>query len=160
MAGFIGTIIDSILWNSSDGVALCPTGDCTSILVSPDSPTSYIVRVHYNGGCLIETTYLLSVRPQAQFEIANIFNPLSANIENQAVTIKSNFSNLQIDHWYIYDRWGNLVHGQENFQAIDAKPWNGRLNGQLLDSGVYVYQIIARDRGAVIEKNGTITLLR
>ena len=160
MSGFIGTIIDSILWSSSDGLALCPSGDCSSILVSPDSPTSYIVRVHYNDGCLIETTYLLSVRPQAQFEIANIFNPLSANLENQSITIKSNFPNLQINHWYIYDRWGNLVHAQENFQVSDAEPWDGRLNGQLLNSGVYVYQILATDRGTAIEKNGTITLLR
>jgi gliding motility-associated-like protein len=57
----------------------------------------------------------------------------------------------------VFDKWGSTV-----FYATSSKTtWNGTLDGQLLPSGSYLYQIKTKDKaGLVFEKRGAVLLLR
>jgi gliding motility-associated-like protein len=57
----------------------------------------------------------------------------------------------------VFDKWGTSV-----FYATSPKTtWNGTLNGQLLPSGSYLYQIKTKDKaGLTFEKRGFVLLVR
>ncbi len=56
----------------------------------------------------------------------------------------------------IYSRWGDLIYETDD---IDA-PWDGRMNGELVQEGVYVYYISVEDgNGRPYEAEGTVLML-
>ena len=56
----------------------------------------------------------------------------------------------------IFDRWGNKV-----FTTSDiSKGWNGKSNGVLLNTNVYVYTIRGRYEGNNVLLKGTVLLIR
>jgi gliding motility-associated-like protein len=57
----------------------------------------------------------------------------------------------------IYSRWGQLM-----FETHDAtKGWNGKLSGELQQSGTYIYLITLIDPdGVLVVKKGTLVLIR
>jgi hypothetical protein len=62
-----------------------------------------------------------------------------------------------IEYFMVYTRWGELVY--RGFQS--GKGWDGRINGQMQSSGVYVWQVKAVDYlGLDFFLTGTATLLR
>lgn len=58
----------------------------------------------------------------------------------------------------VFNRWGQLVFQTRNWQ----EKWDGRVNGQLQTSGVYVWMLtyIKRDTGQSVSQKGTVTLIR
>lgn len=58
----------------------------------------------------------------------------------------------------VYNRWGQLVFKSNNWQ----EKWDGRINGVLQDTGVYVWMLsyIHRDTKQPVFKKGTVTLIR
>ncbi|MFN8776559.1 MAG: choice-of-anchor L domain-containing protein [Flavobacteriales bacterium] len=60
---------------------------------------------------------------------------------------------------WIYDRWGDLVYYSESLDGV----WDGsdRAGDYFSRDGVYIYRVEAQGvRGNIIEKEGTITLIR
>ncbi len=57
----------------------------------------------------------------------------------------------------IFDKWGGVL-----FYSTSAKnAWNGIVDGQVLPSGSYLYQIKTKDKaGLLFEKRGTVLLIR
>jgi gliding motility-associated-like protein len=56
----------------------------------------------------------------------------------------------------IYSRWGDVIYDTTDFLA----PWDGFMNGEPVQQGVYVYFISIEDgKGRPIESRGTVTLL-
>jgi gliding motility-associated-like protein len=58
----------------------------------------------------------------------------------------------------VYDRWGQKIFGTNDF----SKGWNGKVNGQPADSGVYVWivQAIDETNGKKMDTKGTVTVIR
>lgn len=157
-SAFVGHVIDSILWQGDPGGTLCE--GCAEISVSPDLQTSYLVTVFFDDGCSVEETYLLSVRPETQIAWSNVINPQSPFEENRTLTLGSNVS-LDLDYLVIYDRWGELVYSLSE-QVISGKTqfWDGTYRGQPAQQGVYVMSFKVSDGEQIIERTGTITVVR
>lgn len=58
----------------------------------------------------------------------------------------------------VYNRWGQLVFASRNWQ----EKWDGRINGQLQPTGVYVWMLsyVHRDTQQPVFKKGTVALIR
>lgn len=55
----------------------------------------------------------------------------------------------------IFNRWGEVI-----FDGDALEGWNGQVNGEYVNDGVYVYLINARYRSRIVKKTGTLLLLR
>jgi hypothetical protein len=155
---FVNHVIDSIFWESMPGGMLCE--GCTEVSVSPDAQTSYLVTVFFDDGCLVEETYFLSVRPETQLAWSNVINPSSSVEGNRYFRLGAN-TELQLDYFVIYDRWGEQVFSLED-TVIDrtADLWDGTFKGRPAIPGVYVMSFQVNDGNEVITKTGTITVIR
>lgn len=84
--------------------------------------------------------------------IPNAFTPEGINptfkISNPA--IKKGESQLSI-----YSRWGQQLYFGDALEG-----WDGRVSGEVVPDGVYVYKVTALYRQKRIEKSGTLLLLR
>lgn len=80
--------------------------------------------------------------------------------DNNTFLAFSNFD-LTIEDISIFDRWGNLVHNKENFSYDNNyEGWDGTMNGEKVEQGVYVYTITYRDStGQLRNEKGSITVI-
>jgi gliding motility-associated-like protein len=68
----------------------------------------------------------------------------------------------QIKELSIYNRWGENIFLNKDFPPSDLKyGWDGTFRGQMVDAGVYTYQVfIELNDGGLIKNEGAITLIR
>jgi len=118
--------------------------DCLDPFYLGQDTTNYTISVTDINGCdamvevrinVIETTII-------SIYIPNIITP-SIDNQEQEFTLYSGLNHIdQINLMHIYDRWGNLMFVNENFQPnLPNEGWNGRYNNQAVNPGVYVYYI-------------------
>jgi gliding motility-associated-like protein len=56
----------------------------------------------------------------------------------------------------IFSRWGDFIYETEDILA----PWDGTMNGKLVQEGAYVYYVAVKDgEGRLYERRGTVTML-
>jgi len=85
--------------------------------------------------------------------IPNAFVVDGVNTNFQPIISFADFSNYRM---IIYSRWGDVIYDTTDFLA----PWDGFMNGEPVQQGVYVYFISIEDgKGRPIESRGTVTLL-
>ena len=61
----------------------------------------------------------------------------------------------------IIDRWGNMVHSEQNQDPSNIVGWDGSFNGVELTSQVFVYRLVYTTlSNKIINQTGDITLLR
>jgi len=64
---------------------------------------------------------------------------------------------LRIEHFTVYNRWGQMVFST----GINGHGWDGRINGQLQHSGVFVWMVKAVDyNGLSYFQKGTVAIIR
>jgi len=93
--------------------------------------------------------------------IPNVFSPNGDSI-NDLIFINGGPGIERISSFSIFDRWGNEVYLANDFQPNDAAiAWDGKLDGDYLNPGVYAYRaiIIFKDGNSVV-RYGDITLIR
>jgi len=93
--------------------------------------------------------------------IPNVFHPSGGINENSRFGPISPANDIQVERFFIFDRWGNQLFGVEDV-PINSEPsyWNGRANGQLLNPGVYVYNLRVRYANGETEVFvGSVTLV-
>lgn len=142
-AGYPGT---TYLWS---------TGETTQVITPPmaDQNTYYSVIVN-NFGCLGYDTLLAEINCDVIMPSAfspngdgfnDIFRPRGFRITNYTMTI--------------FDRWGGVIF-EINSPSIN-NGWDGKINGEDAEIGVYVYYMNATFINGEQESNsGNVTLLR
>lgn len=66
------------------------------------------------------------------------------------------FANFDQYRMIIYSKWGDVIYDTTDINA----PWDGFMNGEPVQEGVYVYFITIEDgKGRPVEKRGTVLLL-
>ena len=121
----------------------------------------YDISVINEYGCLTESTLNIVYKRPLKIEIPNIFSPSKGDGANDFFTIYGNENVDIVNQMLIYDRWGNLVAENYDFEPnIPSLGWDGQINGKLGQSGVYVYAFkITTIQGFVLEYYGTVTLI-
>jgi len=153
--------IDSILWFPVDSID-CMTPDCQVISVNPSSNTTYIVQVVDENGCKDTDEIEVRVSKRRNIYTANIFSPNQDGFNEQFELVTGSGVTF-VEYFKIFDRWGNMVFGRENFNPENSidNAWDGDYNGSRAQPGVYVY--VARVRfldNETIEFKGDVTLIR
>lgn len=107
-------------------------------------------------GCFTEESYTITIEQSIpELHIPNIFSPNDDGL-NDFWTV--DFSKFPINETIIFDRWGNKVGYWKN---IDHVSWNGRINSQAAEQGVYIFMIRYQDeKDNMISKIGDVTILR
>jgi gliding motility-associated-like protein len=126
------------------------------------SPQTYVAAGDYtasitvtDGVCSDQAFVVIHVLNETpELVVPNVFTPNNDFIND---FFKVRGSNISDFHAAIYDRWG-----LELFNWSDvAQGWDGKVNGNLCNDGVYFYIISCRDfDNKDIKKQGSFTLLR
>lgn len=141
-------------WTPSAGIS-CPT--CSSIEVSPQQNTVYIVKATNLYGCFDYDTILVKVEKICgEVFVPTAFSPNGDNINDRAV-FKNNDCIRNVV-FSIFDRWGEKVFFTEDPKSTG---WDGNYKGTPMDAGVFVYYLdaVLKDNTTVSLK-GNITLVR
>ena len=156
---------DSVRWSPSADMTC---SKCDSSGASPLSSTYYKANVYYslnNKVCSSTDSVLIMVNPDCNKEDITIptgFTP-NGDLLNDEFYPKG-YALKEIKDFKIYNRWGNQVYGNQNFNANDKRfGWNGRVDntGEELQSGAFYYTIIAAcSNGKILNFQGEIILVR
>ncbi len=130
--------------------------------LSCDAALSFDVEIFVVGMCDQEEDCFLSViiEPEPTVYIPNVSSPSLRGQE--VVTVYGNSIIEEVEEFYIYDRWGELVYEARNFEPNDeSMGWNGNFTNAQDDSAVYTYYTVVRTtQNEMLKYVGDITLLR
>lgn len=136
--------------------------ECFAQTVSPLQSTLYKLRITDENGCTAEDDIYIKVNTKPKIFIPNVFTPNGDQL-NDLISLSAGIEVEEISSIRIFDRWGELVHEEENY-ALGSQEfikWDGTLDGKLCLPGVYVYMVKAK---LINGKNhiftGDITLMR
>jgi len=159
--GFVFPSQDQIIsWDPLDYFWGCE--DCPEPEVQPVQTISYMLTVEDSiTGCLKMDTVLIQVDKTRKIYIPNAFTPNGDGI-NDYFMIYSGPGISEILSFKIYDRWGEQLFQELNFQPNDRTyGWDGQFKGQDMNNGVFVYVAeVAFIDGVKILYSGDVTLLR
>jgi hypothetical protein len=137
--------------------------DCLNPTFSGDSSITYQVTVTDINGCTANTEVRLIVNQIIRYYVPNVIHLTNSNSRESRFTIFSLQDDIVIiQDLSIYDRWGNQVFENLNFEANDPSlGWDGYFNNGPVEQGVYVYySLIELANGEVVKLAGDVTVLR
>jgi len=134
---------------------------CSILNWEPLASTLISLTVQDEFGCFASDSIWVRLEEKAvDVFIPNIFSPNNDG-NNDIFFIQSNDDELVIRSCLIFDRWGNPVFKRLNFYANDSSfGWDGRFDGRILSSGVYVFIIEYENGTGQGLLKGDLTLLR
>ncbi len=132
-------------WNTKD----------TTAWIAIFHPGNYQLTLTDKAGC--SNTADIIVGKGCYIDIPNVFTP-NGDGSNDYFFPRVGDNNLTHFQMKIWDRWGNTVF---QTSTINGAGWDGRYNGRIQSSGVYIYRIeLGRDDGRKDIYRGNITLLK
>jgi len=138
-------------WSPENGLSCL---DCKNPTVTPDSTTTYIVTYMDNNGCSTLDSVTLHNKERLAYYLTNPFTPNGDGKNDLFIVSLRRGKNL---YYSIYDKAGKLVFKS----TADQYEWDGKVKGQPVPSGVYVYYLNYIDEeGKPIKKTGTVNLIR
>jgi len=152
--------LDTIIWTTIDSINC--SGNCIDFTVTPFQTTTYSIMVIDDNGCSAEDQITVHVDKNIPVYIPNAFSP-NGDSQNDKITIFGNTELIEeVQIFRIFDRWGELVYQEENFQPNDPENgWDGNLNGEPMNPAVFIYFAEVRFLdGSVKQFKGDITLVK
>jgi gliding motility-associated-like protein len=144
----------SYSWTNS-GSLNC--SDCSSVLASPTSTTTYIVSGTDEYGCVGTAEVKITVDFNCkEVFIPTIFSPNSKGPQaNETFCVFSDC--VEQFKLVIHNRWGERIFETEDINTC----WDGTFKGVEAASGVYAYNVYLKQLdGKILNKAGIIDLLR
>jgi gliding motility-associated-like protein len=161
-----GTVIQSdepivmTVWTSQEPVSCA---SCPGTWVFNSLPTVYTWTVTDANGCQGSAFVIVDVDYDRDVYIPNIFSP-NGDGRNDNFRIFTGLGVVSINYLHIFDRWGNLIHSEQNLlpNGAGAGNWDGTSNGKALSPGVYVYvaEITFVDNNTTLVYRGDVTLIK
>lgn len=152
-------VIDAWRWNY-DIIGSSTLKDPPPFLMPTLNREAYytIKLVAYNNaiGCSDSTKRTLTVLDHCLIAVPTAFTPNNDGLND----FFRPHNAIKADNYEfkVFNRWGQLVFQTNNWQA----KWDGRINGELQTTGVYVWMLkyTHRDTGKAVFQKGTVTLIR
>jgi SprB repeat/CHU_C Type IX secretion signal domain len=141
---FPDSLLKRVTWvPSCDSCITAPKNKSLTYKVKPNETTLYTVTVVNKNGCTSNDNILLRVNKPRRVFIPNVFYPDSDDDRNRKLKVFLGIDVLKVHYFRIFDRWGNAVYEEFNFNRRDVansdKGWDGKFRGQLSIPGVYTY---------------------
>ena len=90
----------------------------------------------------------------------NVFSP-NGDGRNDRFSIFGGDDLTEIKNLVVFDRWGAIVHSEDDLFVNDSDGWDGRSQGNQVNVGVYGYQVtLLMNDGIEHNFKGTVLLLR
>ena len=119
------------------------------------SDTSVYIAREYGSCTSTPVKVNIKVVDQSYFAIPTAFTP-NGDGKNDQLRVRV-IGYIQLSYFRIYNRWGQLVF--ETHQLNDG--WNGIYNGQLQDTGTFVWVAEGKDiKGNKVSDRGSFVLIR
>jgi len=155
-----GNPIAMTLWTSTEPVS-CQT--CPGTWVFNSLPTVYTWTVTDVNGCEATASITVDVDYARDVYIPNIFSP-NDDGRNDHFSVFTGLGVVSINYIRIYDRWGNLVHNEENLtpNPAGAGDWDGYYKGDPLNPGVFAYLVSVTfiDDNTTLVYKGDVTIVK
>ncbi len=145
-----------IIWSANSNCDSCLTQ-----FVTPIDQSTYIVTMSDENGCVASDTITIFVEKNRHVFIPNAFSP-DDNGLNDIFYINGGQDVAEVKNFRIFNRWGEVVFANENFQPNDpTEGWDGFFNGERLNPNVFIFfaEIEFKD-GLVKVYKGDVTLTR
>ncbi len=127
-------------------------------LVWNESVNQPILEVSHEGwytaslteqGCSSYDTIFVSQSDMYIGEIPNIFTPNNDGVND---LFEFEVKNIPLLECSVYNRWGNLL-----FRTANTAPeWDGKVNGEAVSNGVYVYELNFECHNKTMHLNGFV----
>jgi gliding motility-associated-like protein len=137
--------------------ATLSSGTGSTVIATPTATTTYVVTGTSTGGCTAKDSIIINVSNagKAFSELPNSFTPNNDG-RNDCFGIGRFWNGIQSIEFSIFNRYGQPVF----VTTQPGKCWDGTFKGVSADPGSYVYFIKAKSLCGVIEKKGTVLLIR
>ncbi len=117
--------------------------DCTDcpypVVQKPFDDIAYTLLATDANGCSATGRVSILVEKIRQVFVPNAFSPNNDGI-NDELTVFAGPQVAKINSFKVFNRWGGLMYEYYNFSPNDLQfGWDGKFNGKLMDSGVYVW---------------------
>ncbi len=123
-------------WSPNFGLSCI---DCPRPNAQPVQNTLYTLIIFDENGCQASDNILIEIESKRNVFVPNVFSPNDDGLNDLFYPFAgANVS--QILDFKIFDRWGELVHEQQNFQPNDPNfGWNGFFDGKHMNPAVFVW---------------------
>lgn len=129
-------------------------------IITPTISTAYRLNFIHQGCTAFDTVYVKVIDPDTLdcnlIFIPNAFTPSATLGRNDVFGISNPYSVDEFISFEIFDRWGGRVF--EAATVLDT--WDGTVQGQPANAGVFLYRLRYRCEGMERIKAGSLTLLR
>ncbi|MBL7747601.1 MAG: gliding motility-associated C-terminal domain-containing protein, partial [Chitinophagaceae bacterium] len=153
---FNGTGGVSYLWSPSTGLSSTTVFNPIGVYNSSIDSVRYKLIVRDAIGCADSAFVTVRVfKTNPSVFVPTAFTPNNDGLNDVVRPIAVGIR--RINYFSVYNRWGQQV-----FTTTQNKQgWDGRINGRLQNSGVFVWMVSAQDYlGNNIFLKGTVTLIR
>lgn len=139
-------------WTFGNGSVSTFTNPSTSYELGGTYTVTLIANL---GRCTDTAMKVIKVNDVSDVIVPNVFTPNGDGVNDEFIILSIAVKDLEL---FIYNRWGQIVY---SFSGTKAK-WDGKSNNsQDVPAGTYFYIVTANGLdGAVIKKNGYVTLIR
>jgi len=140
-------------WQPTDGLS---DPNSANPVAAISTTTHYIVQGTGSNGCFAfdSLTVIVTKTGQNPFSVPNAFTPNNDGV-NDCFGIR-NWGDVTLEDFSIYNRWGQRVFETKN----PSDCWDGTFQGQKQDAGSFVYLIKANSFCGIIQRKGTLLLIR
>ena len=139
-------------WTPPNGLTCV---DCPNPTATPGDTTIYTVTITTPDNCTDEKEITIITKIRCgEHLIPTVFSPNGDGLNDQFKIYGKCIVAIKMQ---VYDRWGERVFITEDL----LEGWDGTFNGQIMNTGSYVYQIdISFKDGTVITETGNVNLMR
>ncbi|WP_026232163.1 T9SS type B sorting domain-containing protein [Neolewinella persica] len=142
--------LDSAWWTPSNGLS---TPNQLATVAAPLSSTNYVLHLRTTAQCEFTQTVSIEVDERLPVYAPTAFSP-DGNGVNDVYQLEFNGRVREVRTFQIFNRWGTMLH-----DGPDG--WDGYLDGQPAQVGVYVYQaILVLNDGSERLVKGDFVLMR
>ncbi|HLV42400.1 MAG TPA: PKD domain-containing protein [Brumimicrobium sp.] len=141
----------TVFWDPADHID-CPT--CLEVIATPYITTTYYPSILGTNGCVGRDTVTVAVNFEEVVEVPSAFSPDGDGVNDFIRVLGIGITSIDFK---IYNRYGQLV-----FATTDiTEGWDGTMNGEELNQGVFVYTLsFDLVDGSSGKKSGNITLVK
>jgi gliding motility-associated-like protein len=147
----LATGADAYVWTPATGLS---NVTIANPVASPTLSVYYVVEGSTAIGCSAKDSVLVDMRI-VTYPMANAFSP-NGDGNNDCFGIRGWGLTMEAFEFTIFNRWGGKVFQSNQPGAC----WDGRVKGEPQPSGTFVYYIRAVTPCGVIERKGTVVLVR
>ncbi len=158
---FIQSIVgvDEYMWNNGSTLTC---DDCPEPTAFPQGSTNYTLTVIDQNGCMGSDNINIRVSKRRYVFIPDAFSPNLDGI-NDVFSVYTGKGVVSINSMRVFNRWGAMMYENVNIEPsnLGTVGWDGRFNGRMMDTGVYVYAIeVTFLDGTTLLYKGDVTLIQ